>query len=574
MISTTVVSLRRRLSAWGSEEACFAVLIGLVVVLSLVPIARLVVEGLAPGGRFDPALLGGVLTTSQNWMAAQHTLITALLGTAISLILGAPAAILLALTDLRGKSTLVFAFMLPLLIPPQIVAVAWIELLGPASPVLRPLGLAPAAGTPHPLYGPGGISLLLGIEHGPLVFLAVNAGLRALPRELLEAAQAAGAHPWRILRDVVLPMAGPPLVAGAALAFVSNVGNFGTPALLGIPGGYAVLTTLIYQKLAGFGPRVLAEVADLSLMLAAIAGLGLLVQGWMNRRSNVRTLVAGPPPHPFFLGAARPGVEIAVWLGIVATVVMPLVALLATSLVSAYGLPLSAATATLENYRYIIFAHDAARRAAVNSIALAGGAALILALLALPLGYFIAWRRSTAMRLLGVIAEWPYALPGVVLAIACILVLIRPLPLIGLSLYNTIWILLVAYLARFLTLSLRTVTAGYLQLDRTLEEAAQMAGAGFLRRLHDVIAPLLAPVLVAGAILVFLTALNELTLSILLWSSGNETLGIVVFGLEQGGDNLSAAALAMLTVVATLVLMLLAGRLAGKLPRGALPWQV
>ncbi len=526
-IGATVVSLRRRLGTWGSEEACFAALIGVVVVLSLLPIGRLVFEGLAPGGYFDPSLLGSVLTTRQNWLAAQHTLITAILGTAISLALGAPAAILLALTDLRAKSALVFAFMLPLLIPPQIIAVAWIELLGPASPLFRPFGLAPAAGTPHPLYGPGGISLLLGIEHGPLVFLALNAGLRALPRELLEAAQAAGAHPWRIL-----------------------------------------------QKLAGFGPRVLAEVADLSLMLAAIAGLGLVVQGWMNRRGNVRTLVVGPPLHPFYLGTARPAVEIAVWLGIAVTVFMPLVALLATSLVSAYGVPLSVASATLENYRYIIFGHDAARRAAVNSLTLAGSAALILALLALPLGYFIAWRRSAAMRLLGVVAEWPYALPGVVLAIACILVLIHPLPLLGLSLYNTIWILLVAYLARFLTLSLRTVTAGYLQLDRTLEEAAQMAGAGFLRRMRGVIAPLLAPVLVAGAIIVFLTALNELTLSILLWSSGNETLGIVVFSLEQGGDNLSAAALAMLTVMATLVLMLLAGRVAGKLPRGALPWQV
>ena len=101
-----------------------------------------------------------------------------------------------------------------------------------------------------------------------------------------------------------------------------------------------------------------------------------------------------------------------------------------------------------------------------------------------------------------------------------------------------------------------------------------MSGAGFLRRLRTILLPLLAPSIAAGAILVFLTALNELTLSILLWSAGNETLGIVVFSLEQGGDNLSAAALAVLTVIATILLMLLAGRLAGRLPRGALPWQV
>src|SRR5260221_809541 len=103
---------------------------------------------------------------------------------------------------------------------------------------------------------------------------------------------------------------------------------------------------------------------------------------------------AGRPPPPFFLGTGRPAVEIAVWLGIAVIVMMPLAALLATSLVPAYGVPLSAATATLENYRYIVFAHDAARRAAVNNLALAGGAAVILALLALPFGHFIARPRG------------------------------------------------------------------------------------------------------------------------------------------------------------------------------------
>jgi iron(III) transport system permease protein len=255
-------------------------------------------------------------------------------------------------------------------------------------------------------------------------------------------------------------------------------------------------------------------------------------------------------------------------------VLLPLASLLAVSFETAYGVPLHAGTATLANYRYILFHDAAAGRAAINSLFLAGSAALLLPALALPLGLFIAWRGSRLMRFAGLLAELPYALPGVVLAIACILVFIRPLPILGVSLYNTIWIMLVAYLARFLTLALRTVTAGYRQLDRVMEEAAQMAGAGFLRRLEGILAPLLAPSAIAGAILVFLTALNELTLSILLWSSGHETLGIVVFSLEQGGDNLSAAALAVLTVAATIALMLLAGRLARRLPRGALPWQV
>src|SRR5229473_5185531 len=148
------MNLPRRLALLGSEQGSAAALLAIVAALAVWPITRLVIEGLAPGGRFDLSLLGSVLTTPQNWVAAEHTLVTALLGTAISLLLGAPAALLLALTDLRGKAALVFAFMLPLLITPQIIAVAWIELIGPASPLLRPLGLAPAAGTPHPLYGP------------------------------------------------------------------------------------------------------------------------------------------------------------------------------------------------------------------------------------------------------------------------------------------------------------------------------------------------------------------------------------------------------------------------------------
>ncbi|MBV8650425.1 MAG: iron ABC transporter permease, partial [Alphaproteobacteria bacterium] len=492
----------RRGGAVRSETLLFTALVVIVTALAIVPLLRLALEGIAPGGRLDLTILGGVLGARTTWVATAHTLVTSLLGTMLAVALGAPAALLVALTDIRGKSALVFAFMLPLLIPPQIIAVAWIELLGPASPVLRPLGLAPPSGAPHPLYGAGGVSLLLGIEQAPLVLLTLGAGLRSLPRELIEAAQASGAGSWRILRTVILPLAGPALVAGAALAFVSAIGNFGTPALLGIPGGYTVLTTLIYQKLAGFGPRVLGEVADLSLLLAALAVAGFLVQHW-GRRRNVAMPSSGLHARPFALGRHRRAVETLCWAVILVIVAMPLAALVATSLVPAYGVPLRPATATFENYRYIIFEHAAAARAARNSLFLAGSAAVILAGLAVPLGFFITWRGSRIMRLLGLAAALPYALPGVVLAIACILVLIRPI--LGITLYNTIGIILVAYLARFLTLALRPVAAGFRQLDRAVEEAAQMSGASLPRRLVTVVLPLLAPAVVAGGILVFLT---------------------------------------------------------------------
>jgi len=190
-----------------------------------------------------------------------------------------------------------------------------------------------------------------------------------------------------------------------------------------------------------------------------------------------------------------------------------------------------------------------------------------------PLAYFLVWRRSRMLRLLNLAAELPYALPGVVLAIAAILIFLKPLPVFGVSLYNTIWIIFFCYVARFLVLGLRPVASGYHQLDRTLEEAAQVAGAGLLRRLVTIILPLVAPAATAGALLVFLTAFNELTVSALLWSSGNETLGVVVFSFEQGGDSTYAAALAVLTVIVTLALMLATLLFARKLPQGVLPWR-
>lgn len=556
----------------GGERAVLAALGLAVTLLAVAPLVRLVAEAVAPGGYLDLAILGRTLRAEATWRALGHTLETGLWGTALALVLGGTFAGLVALTDLRGKVALVFVFMVPLMIAPQVTALAWSQAVGPGSTLLRLAGLAPAPGTPNPLHSREGIVLLFGVQHAPLVFLALRAGLRALPRDLVEAAQAAGAGPGRVLRTVILPLSAPALGAGAALAFVSCIGNFGIPALLGIPGRYTVLTTLVYQRLAGFGPAVLAEVAGLSLVLGVLAAAGLLAQGWAAGRRDVRVVALLPAPV-WRLGRARPALELAAWVGLVAVVGLPVLALVATALVPAQGVPLQWRTATWANFGFVLVEHAATRRAFANSTALASGAAAGLTLLSVPLAYFLVWRSGRALRALGAAAELPYALPGVVLAVAMILLFLKPLPVLGVGLYNTPWILLVAYLARFLTLSLRPVASGYLQVDRTLEEAARMAGAGFGYRLRTVILPLVAPAAVAGALLVFLVAFNELTVSALLWSSGNETLGVVLFSLDQAGDAVSAAAVAVLSVAATLAVMGGATLVARRLPRPVLPWQ-
>jgi iron(III) transport system permease protein len=556
----------------AAERGWLFALAALIGLIALWPMARLAFEAVAPrGGGFDLSVAERVVASPATWRAAWHTLETSLAGTAISLVLGAGFALLIALTDIRAKAALVFAFVLPLVVPSQIAALAWMNLAGPQSALLGAFGLAPPVGSPNPILGRGGISWLLGLEHAPLVFLAMRAGLRALPREAIEAARACGAPPLRVLRGIVVPLMAPALLAGGLLAFVSSVGNFGTPALLGIPVGYTTLVTLIYQRLAGFGTSVLAQAAVLSAMIGLFALAMLWLQARAMRAVDARILGVSLPPDPATLGRLRLPVEIALWTFLVLVSLLPFAALLASALVPAIGVVLDSDTLSFA-------AFDEVRRQPVvvaafaNSFLLSGIAALACVAIALPFAYFAVWRPNRLVQIAGAVAELPYALPGIVLAIACILSFIKPLPLLDVSIYGTLWIVGIAYVARFLVLALRPVAAGLAQLDPALDDAAAAAGAGFAHRLRTIVLPLSAPAVGAGAILVFLTALNELTVSALLWSSGSQTLGVIVFSLQEGGDSPLAAAVSVVAIGIVVLLMAGLSLLARRLPRGVLPW--
>ncbi|HVO88404.1 MAG TPA: iron ABC transporter permease [Casimicrobiaceae bacterium] len=553
------------------DSALLWILVLVVGVLSVLPLARLVMEGVAPQGHVSPDAAVRVLSSPATWTAAKHSLATAIGGTALATVIGTLVALAVSLTDVRGRNAFVFCFVAPLLLAPQVVALAWLQLFGPSSTLLKLLGIAPAMGARNPLYSAGGIVLVLGVQYAPLVFLTLRAGLRTLPQELIEAGLAAGSRPLNVLRTIVLPLMTPPLLAGIALSFVSCLGNFGIPALLGIPGNYLVLPTLIYQRLAGFGPGALSEIAVLSMIAGGIAVIGIAAQELMLRRRDFRTMLTSGVARPFELRRHRRVVEVALWSVPAIALVLPLVALTLTSLVPSQGVPLDRDSATLDNYRFVLFEHAAAKRAFANSFGLSATAALVIVAIAVPLAYFLVWRGNRLLRVVHWVTEVPYALPGVVLAIAAILVFLKPL--LGISLYNTVWIILFCYLARFLVLGLRPVTSAYHQLDRTLEEASQIAGARLLRRLRTIIMPLLAPTAAAAALLIFLTAFNELTVSALLWSTGSETLGVVFFSFQQGGDSAYAAALGVITIVVSFGLMLSTLAMAGRLPRGVLPWR-
>jgi iron(III) transport system permease protein len=546
----------------------------LLAAAALLPLGRLLLEAAFPrGGSFDLAIAERLLASPTVWRAFWRTIDLAGWSTAISLTLGVTLAFLATLTDLRTRGWVIAIVLAPLVVAPQVTALAWMQMTGPGSPLLGALGLAPPIGRPNPLVSREGVILLVGLEHVPLVYLAARAGLRQIPAEQVEAARGLGHTPATVVWRVLLPLVAPAIAAGGALAFVSAVGNFGIPAMLGIPARYTVLTTLVYERLSGFGPRVLPEVATLSVLLAAIALAGTALAHRLGTRVEVRQQTSRPLDRPFALGTARPLVDMAVITLALATVALPLVSLVAAALVPAIGVAITWETITSAHFRFVLADYPAGWRAIRNSLGLAATAAILLGLVAVLHGWLLVWRRNKALARVDPLLELPYAVPGIVLAIALILLLLRPLPVINVSLYNTAVILLVAYLVRFLPLALRPVGAAYRQFDPQWEEAARLAGLGPIRRFVGLLLPLAAPAAIAGGLLVFLSAATELTLSALLWSSGNETLGVVVFQLEQGGDSPSAAAMACVTVAVAVAALGLLGLVGRRLPAGVLPWR-
>lgn len=368
---------------------------------------------------------------------------------------------------------------------------------------------------------------------------------------------------------MILPLTYPSALAGALLAFTAAVGNFGIPALLGIPGRVPMLTTLIYQRLNGFGPSVAGQVAVLALILTLMAVTALMLRSAAMRRLRVPLEAGRPfvPAHPAPLWAQG-----LLWAAVLPIAILPLAALVMTSFVPAIGVPFALDSAGLDQYRRVLD-NAAVMRAFRNSLILSALAAALCLIVALPLAYLAARRPGPALTLLDLTAEAPWVVPGTVVALAMILAFLPPLPVIGVSLYGTGAIILIAYLARFLPLVLRPVAAAAASGDPAQDEAARIAGITLPRRLTRIFAPSVAPAALAGAILIVMTALNELTLSALLWSSGHETIGVMVFSLQYEGNSTAAAALSVLSTLLLIALCALAELLLRSRGACALPWR-
>jgi iron(III) transport system permease protein len=521
------------------------VLVGLAVVLlftNLLPLYRLLERALSG------TALAYLWENPQARRALAHSLRISVSSALIATLIGGGLLFLLERLTLPGRRGLRLLLFVPLVVPPQILAIAWIGWAGPAGTLTRfvrdGLGLER---NPWLLYSEGGIVLLLSVFAIPIAYLTIGAGLARVPRHLEEAARLDGASLTVVALRILTPLLRPYVLAALMLAFLAAVGNFGIPALLGIPARFITLPTLIYQRVTSFAAGGFAQAAALALLMAVPAVLVLWTQLRLNRRAaTLETQLDAPHRYHLRRRLAWPLAGL-VWVVIGGLMTLgPFVSMLLLSLTRAYGLPPTLANLDLRHYQFVLTGLESFPRALTHSLLLGAGAAALAALMALALGYLLL-RLGERGALLQLLIDLPYALPGIVFALALILTWL-PSPIPGVRLYGTVWLLGLAYVGHYLAFALQPIGAAWRQLDPALEEAARIDGAGTLQALRLVLLPVMMPTVVVAALLVFLNAFSEISLSALLAGSRAETLGWLVFGLEQAGDTNRAAALSVVLV--------------------------
>ncbi len=536
-----------------------------VIVLAVVyPSITLVKNSFTTDGHLSFQNYIDLFSESRTFILFKNTFSVAFLGAIGATFLGVLISWLLARTDIPFKRFWQIALIIPYLIPPFIGGIAWVYLLGPVG-FLNKFWMT-LTQSHQPLwiiYGHWGIIFVMMLYSYPIAYMVTLGPLKQMNPSLEEAAQISGAGTLRTLRDITAPLMLPSIGGSALLIFMSMMANFGIPAVIGFPKRYYVMTTQIYLNILNFDKaNNLQLAAALSMLLVVLAILTMQVQRLLQRGKSY-AIISGKSSQPQLvqLGWKKYIAVVFLFIIVLCTVILPVLAIFATSLIKAVGLPFTLENLSFAHYERLIFEVPKVSRAIKNSILLAGGSATVIVFISLVISYLTVKMKIKGGQVLESLVLLPYAVPGVVVALAMILAFLKPLPILNVTIYNTIWILAVAYIARFLTFGVRSISAAFEQVHESLEDAARISGADFVTSYKDIVIPLIKSNVFAGWFLAFMPALTELTLSILLFSVGNETLGTVVYGLHQEGKIGLTAALAFLVVVIVVTLNMITNKI-------------
>ncbi len=553
-------------SGWrlDSKWVLIGVPVALVAWLALVPLVFLLWQSfLTPQTATSPAEF-----TLENYRTAYFSAETFRLffnsvqyaaGTsAFALCLGTMLAWMNERTNTPFKRLFFALSIIPLVIPGILFTVSWIMLASPKIGILN-VWLQWLFNTDmvfFNIYTMTGMIWTDGLHYSPMAFLLMTAAFRSMDPALEESALMCGASVLSIAWKITLKLAWPAALASLLILFVRSLESFEVPALLGLPVGIQVYTSSIYQAIHQY-PSQIGLAAAYAVTLLLITSLGIYAQSRLASQGARFSTITGKGfrPRTIDLGRWRYLTAAIFILYFVVIVLLPFLVLLWSSTQKFYSAPSWAAFGrmSLDSYRAVL---DYPQFAATvwNSLMLAVGSASIIMLVSAIISWIVVRTRMPGRWMLDNLASLPLVFPGLVLGLAIMVCYLY----VDIGVYGTLWIMLIAYVTRFLPYGMRYNSASMLQIHKELEESAAMSGASWSMTFRRVVLPLLKPGLLAGWIYVMIVSIRELASSILLYSPGSEVVSIMIWELWQNGQYVDLSALGVMLIIALFLMVILA----------------
>jgi len=546
----------------GAAEVILGLSVGILVVVVAVPVLIIFFNAFWVNGQFNLADTLKVLREPDTYRALLNSLFIASGVTVMSTIIGTFFAWLVTRTDLPFKPAMRVLFLVPFMLPSFIGALAWKMLLSPRAGYINRF-LMDVVGLEGPVFDIYTFTGIMAVETMylfPFVFIQVCGALERMDPTLEESARISGASLFTITRKITIPLVRPSILSGALLIMLYSMAHFGTVAVLGIEAGIFNIPTLIYEKIhqsAGSFNSIRTGTV-LATVLVITAALIMFIQSKVLSRGRYQ-IIAGKSFRPVEtkLRALRMPMLVFCIAYIGFTIVLPTVTIFMVGGLKTYGLPFTAENLTLANYRYILFDWKLTRDAIWNSVTLGLAAALITMFAGVMISYVIVKMKVRGKGILEFLGMLPFSVPGSVIALGVILAWSGKF---GINIYNTVWIILVAYIARYMAFSLKANSAALEQVHDSLVEAARASGAGMGQALRDIVLPLVRPGMFAAFFLIFLPALRELTVSVLLYGPTTRTIGVAIYTLNEDGETVYSAALAGIALMIIVTAQTLIGR--------------
>jgi iron(III) transport system permease protein len=486
-------------------------------------------------------------------------------GTLIAVAIGLAFSWIVVRTNTPFKGFIAATSMLPLFAPPLVAGVAWTILGSPKTGLINTMFKWMHLDLHVNFYSLWGLVFVFGIYYAPYVYMFTSSALRNMDPSLEEAAEISGASAFATLFSVTFPLIMPAIVSGMLLSFIVMLGIYGIPAVLGAPANINVLTTYIF-KLTNWSPPLYNTAAAVAILLMVVTGcLVYLQQKVLSGRSY--TTVAGKAfrPRNLDLGPWRWATFAFGVLYLQVVVILPSLALIVAAFRKFMFIRDVASLFDMRQYSLMHFHSIFDNPLTINSIWNALEVGMITAAvggtLAFAIGYTIHRTRVPGRRSIDLISTVPVAIPGLVIGVAYLWAWIG----IPGGLYGTIWILALAFIARFIPDTVKALSTSFLQIHRELEEAAWVCGKGLLGTITTIVLPLARPGVIASMTLLFVLAIRELGSSLFLYTSNTMVMSVLLLDYYEGGNLGKTAAF---SIVQTILLGVLIGG-ANWLSRGA-----